>query len=103
MLIKKRGKDIMSSETILKSENPERSLEKLYMNLGKAYYEGGYEDPLPQLLEYFDEITELKNLLSGQTGVLENQQDNSLCPRCGYNLEEEAAFCGNCGYKIGGK
>lgn len=31
------------------------------MNIGKEYYEGGFEDPQPQLLKYFDEITKMEN------------------------------------------
>ena len=38
-------------------------LEQAYTELGKAYYEGGFEDPLPQLLPMFDRITGLKNKL----------------------------------------
>ena len=30
------------------------------MELGQAYYEGGFEDPLPQLLLLFDKITRIK-------------------------------------------
>ena len=30
------------------------SLKQAYMELGQAYYEGGFEDPLPQLLPLFD-------------------------------------------------
>lgn len=35
------------------------SLERAYMELGKAFYEGRYEDPTPELLPYFDRITRL--------------------------------------------
>ena len=38
-------------------------LEQAYTELGKAYYEGGFEDPLPQLLPLFDRITSLKKRL----------------------------------------
>ena len=38
----------------------EKKLENLYTKLGKAYYEGRFEDPLPELLPLFDAITELK-------------------------------------------
>ena len=38
----------------------EGDLLKLYMELGKAYYEGAFEDPLPELLPYFDKITRMR-------------------------------------------
>lgn len=66
-------------------------LEKLYAQLGKAYYEGGFEDPLPQLLPLFDQITALKNCM---------ERGAERCPRCGEILEENAVYCGQCGYKV---
>ena len=33
--------------------------DELFRELGQAYYEGAYEDPLPQLLPIFDRLTEL--------------------------------------------
>lgn len=71
-------------------DNTGAKLEKLYAELGKAYYEGKFEDPLPELLPLFDEITSLKN----------QQEKPKICPRCGNVLKENALFCGKCGYKI---
>lgn len=66
-------------------------LDSLYMELGKAYYEGAFEDPLPQLLPLFDQITKIKN--RGREAV-------QFCPQCGSKLENDAVFCGKCGCKI---
>ena len=53
--------------TVLVNFNKEEEINKLlkqaYEKLGEAYYEGGFEDPLPQLLPMFDQITHLKNEL----------------------------------------
>ena len=46
-----------------REEEMARLLEQAYSELGKAYYEGGFEDPLPQLLPLFERITNLKNEL----------------------------------------
>ena len=46
-----------------REEEMARLLEQAYSELGKAYYEGGFEDPLPQLLPLFEKITNLKNEL----------------------------------------
>ena len=46
-------------EVVIKP-NLEVKLDELYKELGKAYYEGDFEDPLPQLLPIFDEITSTK-------------------------------------------
>lgn len=72
-------------------DDADTKLEKLYAELGKAYYEGRFEDPLPELLPFFDEITTLKN----------QQHSPKTCPQCGSVLKENALFCGKCGYRIG--
>ncbi|MEE1086116.1 MAG: zinc ribbon domain-containing protein [Schaedlerella sp.] len=66
-------------------------LSQLYMELGKAYYEGGFEDPLPQLLPLFDKITKLKNT---------PKVNENICPRCGNMVEKNARFCGKCGFRM---
>ena len=44
-----------------KQEEEISRLDELYMRLGQAYYEGGFEDPLPELLPFFDQITRIRN------------------------------------------
>lgn len=70
-----------------------QELERAYLELGKAYYEGGLEDPLPQLLPLFDKITRLRK---------EEERQKGLCPGCGSPVGENALFCGNCGYRLKG-
>lgn len=68
-------------------------LNSLYLELGKEYYEGAFEDPLPQLLPLFDRITKLKNK--------EKQLHKFMfCPKCGTKLEADVFFCSSCGHKI---
>ena len=65
-------------------------VEKQYAILGKAYYEGAFEDPLPQLLPLFEKITLLKN---------PPEPVEEKCPNCG-KIVNGANFCGNCGTKL---
>lgn len=76
---------------INKIHSNEQELYQAYMELGKAYYEGKFEEPLPELLPLFDKITKLKS---------KKKMSAKFCPNCGKNLEEKAAFCTNCGYKV---
>ena len=72
----------------------EKKLENLYTKLGKAYYEGRFEDPLPELLPLFDAITELKC-------SQEQTDEKAFCPQCGNELKGQAIFCCKCGCRIG--
>lgn len=70
----------------------ENRLDDLYKELGKAYYEGAFEDPLPQLLPIFDDITRTKK------EVEENMK--YICPNCHKPITDEMVFCASCGYKL---
>lgn len=76
-------------------DNNYDALEQAYMELGKEYYEGAFEDPLPQLLPLFDKITKIKNEKGRRNTVSEKR-----CPRCGNLLEDGEVYCGNCGERI---
>ena len=52
----------------------EKKLENLYTKLGKAYYEGRFE---------------------------EQTDEKAFCPQCGNELKGQAIFCGKCGCRIG--
>ena len=41
-----------------KQEEETSRLDELYMRLGQAYYEGGFEDPLPELLPFLIRLQE---------------------------------------------
>ena len=73
-------------------DNLENRLEELYRDLGKAYYEGGFENPLPQLLPIFDQITSTKTALE--------EDSKNTCPNCHSPITEDMMFCGSCGYKL---
>lgn len=100
-----------NDKTVLVDYSNDMSLESAYMELGKAYYEGGFEDPLPQLLPLFDKITRLRNHGKKDESVfvqsiqpakenIKQHEGPGFCPNCGTRLEAGALFCGNCGCKI---
>ncbi len=68
-------------------------LEQLYLQLGKTYYEGKFEDLLPELLPIFDKITRIRKQYQPKPAC-------PVCAGCGMPVEEEAVFCGNCGYRL---
>lgn len=70
-------------------------LNKLYMKLGKAYYEGRFEEPLPELLPLFDKITRIR-----KKKEIYDEHRIHVCPRCGEAIEPDSIFCGECGHKL---
>lgn len=72
-------------------------LNGLYLELGKAYYEGAFEDPLPQLLPIFDQIT---GILAEKDKKMSEEPQILTCPNCGIELPDDAKFCGTCGTSI---
>ena len=86
-----RGTVLVNPEAVKMETYDEEKLGELYRELGKAYYEGAFEDPLPQLLPLFDSIT----------GILKKyEQKIKKCPTYGAELEEDARFCDECGMAI---
>ena len=95
----------------------DKVLDELYRELGKAYYEGAFEDPLPQLLPLFDQITEhlnQKNAVEEQEPVVEevekpkepvetkeeNNNTGLKCPVCGAAITDKQGFCISCGTNL---
>ena len=79
-------------KTVIAQPNLELKLDELYKELGKAYYEGAFEDPLPQLLPIFDEITSTKK-------EIENNK-KYIFPYCHEPITDEMNFCASCGNKL---
>lgn len=83
-------------------------LNRLYLELGKAYYEGAFEDPLPQLLPLFDEITKIVKKQEEEQASMKSQFEQMsppqklqrYCGGCGAELPDNAKFCGICGTPV---
>lgn len=80
----------------IEKETGKDELDRIYMELGKEYYEGAFEDPLPQLLPLFEKITSIKKKNCKE----EERKETRYCTECGNILSQEDAFCGRCGTKI---
>ena len=64
----------------------DKELEKLYLELGKAYYQEAANDPMPQLTSLVNQITACLN--------------QKRCPKCGAKVNEGQAFCTVCGTNL---
>ncbi len=77
----------------------EGAIQKMYRELGKAYYhehkndtECEYADRLEAIKATFEEIGELKAMKDEIRGI-------KRCPSCGQPVAAKAKFCENCGAK----
>ncbi|MCD8218453.1 MAG: zinc ribbon domain-containing protein [Clostridiales bacterium] len=77
----------------------EGAIQKMYRELGKAYYhehkndeECEYADRLEAIKAAFEEIGELKAMKDEIRGI-------RRCPECGQPVAAKAKFCENCGAK----
>lgn len=76
----------------------EISIQKMYREIGKAYYKDHKDDVEPvyeqvsAITAAFEEIAELKTNKDEVRGI-------RRCEECGKSLADEAKFCPNCGAK----
>ncbi len=75
----------------------EGAIQKMYRELGKAYYhdhrndtDGEYSERIIAIKAAFEEIGELKASKDDIRGI-------KRCPSCGQPVAPNAKFCGNCG------
>jgi len=95
-----KAKEMKDSAKIsLDIKDRENSIQKMYRELGKAYYQDHkddispeYSDRIASIKAAFEEIGELKSNLDDVRGV-------RRCPNCGKVISPEAKFCASCGEK----
>lgn len=78
----------------------EKSIENLYSQLGKAYFElhaDSSEDPLSSII---NDIKLAQKTISDCQKEIQQIKGLCICTNCGANLEKEALFCSRCGTKV---
>ena len=73
-------------------------LNKLYMELGKTYYEMQKEAEVPgaQIIEISTTLNEIENLKKEVLTI----QGACICPKCGSTVPEGTVFCSRCGNQL---
>lgn len=104
--ISETGKDGLNKAKELKDtakitmdiKERESAIQKMYQELGKAYYQEHKNDEEPRYEQIssikaaFEEIGELKSNRDDVRGI-------KRCAECGSPVSQEAKFCANCGAK----
>ncbi|MCC8030029.1 MAG: zinc ribbon domain-containing protein [Lachnospiraceae bacterium] len=95
-----KAKEMKDSAKIsLDIKDRENTIQKMYRELGKTYYQDHKDDISPEygdriaaIKAAFEEIGELKSNLDDVRGI-------HRCPHCGKAISPEAKFCPSCGEK----
>ncbi len=75
----------------------EAELSKLYEKLGRKYYEEHKDEESEEI----QAITEIINKIQELSNDILDKKGAKACPKCGALVKGEAAFCSNCGTKLG--
>ena len=81
----------------LAQRDQESKLEKLFNQLGKAFYEACPQEEGAQFYELAQSITQLKAEIAATKEQLTLLKGGVRCASCGTLMEAEAAFCPKCG------
>jgi len=93
---KKTGEVAESAKLNITLKSEEQKLARLFLGLGKAYYDKEAEDMMSAKVMEIDEqmkvIADLKVVIAEQKGKI-------LCPACGKEIDGDSLFCNACGAK----
>ena len=78
----------------------EEQIRELYTNLGYEVYRAYYENPLPEVADQINQITQLHQKIEECKAQIDTINAVKTCPQCGGKVAKEMAFCGNCGCKL---
>ena len=79
----------------------EEILNRAYLDIGKRYYEMNSETPDEEYLELFTKIKEANQKIEELNQEILQAKGIQYCPNCNAEISLEAAFCVNCGTKVG--
>lgn len=95
-----KAKDVAELTKLqLAQREQEAKLEKLYTQLGKAFYETAQIEEGSPLFELAQSITQLRAEIEDTKEQQALLRGGVRCAACGAMMENDAAFCPSCGAK----
>jgi hypothetical protein len=79
----------------------ERTADSYLLQLGRAYYDRYADNPDPVFSRIIDAVRESREKSGAYAEQLKQIKGVATCPKCGGDVPSGAAFCNNCGQKIG--
>ena len=91
------------SETVRLNTNNseiEDEISDLYGKIGYEIYLAHKDDPIPEVKDYIEQITELHKRIAENNTLIHAMQSANTCPNCGGKLKPGMVFCSSCGLKL---
>ncbi len=76
-------------------------LDKKYLEIGKMFYDANKDVFPEEYTELFDEVEATKARIEQLKEEIAEKKGSKTCPKCGAIIGNTAAFCSECGAKIG--
>lgn len=93
-----KAKDLAESTKLqLEQKESERKLEKLYTQLGKAYYEKAMDDEENEFADIIQPINQLNAEIEASKKQQALLKNGARCVACGALVDQDASFCTSCG------
>lgn len=78
----------------------ERKLKELFYQVGKRCFKENFDNPESTFNQLFNEIKESQNIINACTEQVKKLKGIFKCPKCKYDVPNNAAFCSSCGSDI---
>lgn len=78
----------------------ENQITELYNKIGYDVYCAYKDNPIPEVAESINRITELHDSIEVCKDQIKAINAANLCPKCGAKIKQGMAFCSACGYKL---
>lgn len=78
----------------------EKSISRLYFEIGQSYYERHKNDPEAEELDRIAAVNDTLEKLAVCREQIKTLKGVEKCPNCGADVAQGALFCNNCGNKM---
>lgn len=78
----------------------EEQIRELYTDLGYEIYCAYYDNPLPEVEDQIQKITDLHQKIEDCRAQIDAINAAKNCPQCGVKVARGMTFCGSCGCRL---
>ena len=78
----------------------ENRINELYGKIGYEVYRVHHENPLPEVSELINQVTEIHKNIVTYKEQIQTLNNANTCPHCHSKISKGMAFCSNCGNRL---